>query len=293
MIPTERAAFRYKGVETWPTQDLVEAMLEGQMAAVAATHAVAPQMAEAVELAAERLERGGRLIYLGAGTSGRLGAIDAAELPPTFGWPPERAISLMAGGKSAYLTAAEGAEDVGTAAVEALKAAKLSSDDVVIGVAASGQTPYVVEGLRHAQSAGALTVAVGNAPAGPIGAEAQFYLVADTGPEIVAGSTRMKAGTAQKVILTCFSTAIFVRMGYVFQGRMVDMRPTNEKLQRRAVEMVAELADCTTDQADAALAEVEGSIKLAVLMLSLGIDRGRAEARLASAIGKLHIALSG
>ena len=293
MIPTERAAFRYKGIETWPTRDLVEAMLEGQMAAVAATHAAAAAMSEAVDLAAGRLARGGRLLYLGAGTSGRLGAIDAAELPPTFGWPPERALSLMAGGQGAFVTAVEGAEDDGPAAVAALEGVSLTADDVVIGLAASGRTPYVVEGLRHARAAGALTVAVGNAPQGPIGVEAEFYLVADTGAEIVAGSTRMKAGTAQKVLLTCFSTAIFVRMGYVFRGRMVDMRPTNEKLQRRAVGMVAELADATPEKAEAALAEAEGSIKLAVVMLTLGLARAEAEARLSKAGGKLHLALAG
>ncbi|MBR9763940.1 MAG: N-acetylmuramic acid 6-phosphate etherase [Rhodobacteraceae bacterium] len=292
MIPTERAAARYKGLETWPVRDMVEAMLEGQVAAVAAAHGTAAPMAEAVELAAGRLARGGRLLYLGAGTSGRLGAIDAAELPPTFGWPPERALSLMAGGQGAFVTAVEGAEDDGAAAVATLDEVGMGADDVVIGLAASGRTPYVVEGLRHARAAGALTVAIGNAPEGPIGREAQFYLVADTGAEVIAGSTRMKAGTAQKAILTCLSTAIFVRMGYVYRGRMVDMRPTNEKLQTRALRMVAELADAPEAEAGAALAAAEGSIKLAVVMLLLKLDRDAAEAKLASAEGRLHIALT-
>lgn len=292
MIPTERAAQRYRHVESWPTRDIVDAMLEGQIAAVSASYAAAPAMAEAVDHAVAQLERGGRLIYMGAGTSGRLGAIDAAELPPTYGWPPVRALSLMAGGPKAFVTAVEGAEDDGAAAVAALQEVGLTERDVVIGLAASGRTPYVVEGLRHARASGALTVAVGNAPEGAIGTVAAFYLLADTGPEVVAGSTRMKAGTAQKALLTCFSTAIFVRMGYVFQGRMVEMRPTNEKLQHRAVEMVAELADVSRAQAEAAMSDADGSIKTAIVMLTRQVARAEAEACLERANGRLHIALS-
>lgn len=292
MIPTEKAAQRYANLEAWPTREIVDSMLEGQMAAVSACHAATGAMSEAVDRAVERLERGGRLIYLGAGTSGRIGAVDAAELPPTFGWPPERAIALLAGGPDAFATAAEGAEDEGAAAVSALKAVGVGAADVVIGLAASGRTPYVVEGLRHARAAGALTVAIGNAPGAPIAQVADLYLIADTGPEIIAGSTRMKAGTAQKAMLTCVSSAIFVRLGAVFQGRMVDMRPTNQKLQRRAVDMVAELACAPLDRAELALSEAGGSIKVAVVMLICAITRPEAEARLDKARGRLHLALS-
>ncbi|MBM1218602.1 N-acetylmuramic acid 6-phosphate etherase [Ponticoccus sp. SC2-23] len=291
MIPTERAALRYRSVETWPTRDIVDAMLEAQIAAVSAALGTAEAMTGAVDAAARRLEAGGRLIYLGAGTSGRLGAIDAAELPPTFDWPAVRALNLMAGGQGAFVTAVEGAEDNGAAAIAALQESQLGAQDVVIGLAASGRTPYVVDGLRHAREVGALTVAVGNAPNGAIGAVAEYYLVADTGPEIVAGSTRMKAGTAQKAILTCFSTAIFVRMGYVYRGRMVEMRPTNEKLQGRAVAMVAELADVSLEEADAALAQASGSIKTAVVMLIRKLTTAEAKACLERANGRLHLVL--
>lgn len=293
MIPTEKAAQRYANLEAWPTREIVESMFEGQIAAVSACHAATGTMAEAVDRAVDRLESGGRLIYLGAGTSGRIGAVDAAELPPTFGWPPERAIALMAGGLDAFATAVEGAEDDGAAAVSGLEVLGVGAADVVIGLAASGRTPYVVEGLRHARTAGALTVAIGNAPGAPIGAVADFYLIADTGPEIIAGSTRMKAGTAQKAMLTSFSSAMFVRMGFVFRGRMVDMRPSNQKLQRRAIDMVAELTDTPPDKAERALTETEGSIKIAVVMLSCGVSRREAEARLDKARGRLHVALSG
>ena len=292
MSSTEQAAARFAGIEGWPTRDLAAALLETQLAAAAAAAGTLPMLARAIDACAERLERGGRLIYLGAGTSGRLAVLDAAELPPTFDWPADRAVALMAGGPGALLTAVEGAEDSLTEAPQALAALGLGATDVVIGVAASGRTPFVRAGLRAAREVGALTLAILNAPEAPLAVEAEFALVAETGAEIIAGSTRMKAGTAQKVLLNCLSTGVMIRLGYVYRGRMVEMRPTNDKLTARAVAMVADLTDSPMEAAAAALAE-GGTIKVAVVMLTLGLSVAEAESRLAAAGGRLAAALRG
>ncbi|WP_323022674.1 N-acetylmuramic acid 6-phosphate etherase [Pararhodobacter sp.] len=292
MSSTEEAATRFAGIETWPTRDLAAALLETQLAAVAAVAGTLPALTRAIDACAERLGRGGRLIYLGAGTSGRLAVLDAAELPPTFDWPSDRAVALMAGGPGALLKAVEGAEDSLTEAPAALAALGLTEADVVIGVAASGRTPFVRAGLRAAREIGALTLAILNAPEAPLAREAEIALVAETGAEIIAGSTRMKAGTAQKVLLNCLSTGVMIRLGYVHRGRMVEMRPTNDKLKARAVAMVADLTDAPVEAAAAALAE-GGTIKMAVVMLTLGLGVAEAEARLAAAGGRLAAALQG
>ena len=292
MSSTEQAAARFAGIEGWPTRDLAAALLETQLAAAAAAAGTLPMLARAIDACAERLERGGRLIYLGAGTSGRLAVLDAAELPPTFDWPADRAVALMAGGPGALLTAVEGAEDSLTEAPQALAALGLGATDVVIGVAASGRTPFVRAGLRAAREVGALTLAILNAPEAPLAVEAEIALVAETGAEIIAGSTRMKAGTAQKVLLNCLSTGVMIRLGYVYRGRMVEMRPTNDKLTARAVAIVADLTDAGPEAAAAALAE-GGTIKVAVVMLTLGLSVAEAKARLAAAGGRLAAALRG
>lgn len=292
MSSTEEAATRFAGIESWPTPELAAALLETQLAAAAAAAAALPALAGAIDACAARLARGGRLIFLGAGTSGRLAVLDAAELPPTFDWPADRAVALIAGGPGALLTAVEGAEDSETAAPEALSALGLTASDVVIGVAASGRTPYVRAGIRAARAQGALTLAIANAPAAPLVQEAEIALVADTGAEVIAGSTRMKAGTAQKVLLNCLSTGVMIRLGYVWRGRMVEMRPTNAKLRARAVAMVADLTDAAPEAAERALAE-GGSIKVAVVMLALGLGADEATRRLAAANGLLAAALGG
>ncbi|MCB1398263.1 MAG: N-acetylmuramic acid 6-phosphate etherase [Rhodobacter sp.] len=285
-ISTEDADPRYDGIETWDTAALAEALLSTQRAAAEAAEAAAPNLARAINAAAERLARGGRLIYLGAGTSGRLAVLDAAELKPTFDWPPPRAVALMAGGEGALIHAVEGAEDDTAAAPQALDALQVGPHDVAIAVAASGRTPYTLAGLRHAQARGALAIAVTNVPGSPLATQAEIALIAATGAEIIAGSTRMKAGTAQKILLNCLSTGIMVRLGHVWRGRMVDMRPTNAKLRARAERMVTELTGATAAQAAAALAE-GGTTKCAVAMLLLGVDAGTARARLDAAGGIL------
>ncbi|WP_068300296.1 N-acetylmuramic acid 6-phosphate etherase [Pararhodobacter sp. CCB-MM2] len=290
MSSTEQAAARFAGIEDWSSDDLASALLETQLAAVAAAGAAKGALAQAIDACAERLGRGGRLIYLGAGTSGRLAALDAAELPPTFDWPYERAVALMAGGAGALIKAVEGAEDSLTEAPEALATLGLAPEDVVIGVAASGRTPFVLAGLAFARNQGALTLAITNAPEAALATAAEIALVAETGAEIIAGSTRMKAGTAQKVLLNCLSTGVMIRLGYVYRGRMVEMRPTNVKLHARAVAMVAELTGESREVAARAL-ETGGTIKRAVVMLTLGMDAAAAEERLQESGGLLARAL--
>ncbi|WP_333829693.1 N-acetylmuramic acid 6-phosphate etherase [Pararhodobacter sp.] len=290
-ITTESVATRFAGVESWPTEDMVSAMIEGQMAAVAAVQAVAGALAAAIDAATERLSGGGRLIYLGAGTSGRIAVQDAAELLPTFGWPPERALALMAGGEGALLRAVEGAEDDGPAAIKALEAQALAAQDVVIGIAASGRTPFTVAGLAHARDKGALTVGVFNNPGGALGTVCAHPLLVHTGAEIVAGSTRMKAGTAQKAVLNILSTGVFLRLGHVWRGRMVEMAPTNAKLRTRAIAMVAELASASPAESERALDE-GGSIKAAVVMLARDVPGDEALRLLAACDGRLHLALT-
>lgn len=291
MTKTETNSPRYTHLETWPVTDLVAAITESQFTAIAAVQAAGPSLVRAVMAAADRLGRGGRLIYLGAGTSGRLVSLDAAELAPTFGWPPERALALIAGGPGALVTAIEGAEDDGRAAESALAACACGPDDVVIGVAASGRTPFTVAGLHAARALGALTIGIANSPDTPLIATAEIRLALDTGPELVAGSTRMKAGTAQKVALTTFSTALMVQLGFVYKGRMVEMRPTNAKLHRRAVAMVADLAATDPVTAASALDAAGGSIKLATVMLTLNLSSKAAQTRLDATGGRLADAL--
>jgi len=291
MSTTETAASRYAGIEDWPVPDMVEALLEAQMAAVAAVHGARADLARAIEAAAERLRGGGRLVYLGAGTSGRIATQDAAELAPTFAWPTARALSLMAGGTRAFTEAIEGAEDDGAAAVAALRAAEVGADDVVIGVAASGRTPFTVAGLAHARAPGALTIGVYNNAGGQVGEVSEIALLAATGAEAIAGSTRLRAGTAQKVVLNCLSTGVMLRLGFVYRGRMVEMRATNAKLRDRAIRMVADLTGAGAEASEAALGAADGSIKTAVVMLSLGLDAQAAAARIKAAGGTLGAAL--
>lgn len=292
MIKTETVARRFATLEDWSSLDLVEGILEGQFSAIAAVHGARGVVAEAIEKSAARLERGGRFIYVGAGTSGRISTQDAAELPPTFNWPYARAISIMAGGNGAFIEAVEGAEDSETEAPQMLDAHAVGPNDVVIGLAASGRTPFTIAGLAHARAKGALTIGIHNNPGGQVGAVSEIDILLDTGAEILAGSTRMKAGTAQKVALNCISTGVMVRLGYVYRGLMVEMRPTNHKLRERAVDIVVRLTGAQGALARQRLVETDYSIKLTTLMIAKGLDRDGAEAALEAAGGNLRIAMS-
>jgi len=289
-MPTETVDPRFAEVERWPTIAAVEAMLEGQLAAIASLKGQTEQIATAAEAAAARLRSGGRIVYVGAGTSGRLAVQDGVELVPTYNWPTDRLVFLLAGGTEAMIRSVEGAEDDVDAARTEMQAAAIGPNDVVIAVAASGRTPYAVTALETARAKGALTIAIANNPGTPLLAQADHAIVADTGPEIVAGSTRMKAGTAQKAALNMLSTAIMLRCGLVHRGLMVNMRASNEKLRQRARQMVATLADTDEERAAVALAQAGDDLRRAVL-IARGLSPEAAADRLESAGGDLGKAL--
>lgn len=291
MSTTESASPRFSGIEDWGSNDLVLGILEGQFAAIAAVQAAAPALAEAIDRGAERLAKGGRLIYMGAGTSGRIATQDAAELPPTFNWPYERALSLMAGGSTALTLAAEGAEDSEELAQADLDGVNVGPNDVVIGLAASGRTPYAIAGLVHARKAGALTIGIFNNPGGKLGEVADIAVLLETGSEFLAGSTRMKAGTAQKAALNCISTGVMIKLGFVYRGLMVEMKPTNVKLVDRAAKMVAALTGADYATAREILDIADGSIKLATVMLEKNVDLLAAGKLIDAAGGNLRKAL--
>ncbi|AQT04605.1 N-acetylmuramic acid 6-phosphate etherase [Acetobacter persici] len=274
---TETYDSRYEALDLWPTGTLLDVLLESQLGAVASVKAALPDMEEAITAALPRLQRGGRLFYVGAGTSGRIGLQDGVELIPTYGWPEDRLVLLLAGGDAALFQPVEGAEDDEEAARAAITTHKAGPDDVVIGVAASGGTPYTCAALTCARAAGSLTIGLSCSPETRLLREAELGLLIETGPEVVAGSTRMKAGTAQKVALNMLSTALMIRLGHTWRGQMVDMKIVNAKLVRRAHRMVQQLTDCTEAEAKEALEKAGGSIKLAVLVcFGFSPEEGRA-----------------
>lgn len=289
---TEAQSPRFLDLDLWDSQTILQTFWEGQLAAVSAVGPALQAIAAAADAAADRLRHGGRLFYIGAGTSGRLCAQDAAELAPTFDWPEDRAIVLLAGGDAALMRGVEDAEDDTAGAIAAVEAWAVGAGDVVIGLAASGTTPFALAGLRDAGRRGALTVAMANSPDRPLLDEAAHKIMLDTGPEVVAGSTRMKAGTAQRIALTLFSTVLMVRLGRVHGGLMVDMRATNAKLRGRALRMLETLSGC--DDATLlrdALARTNGRIKPAVLVLR-GLDPEAAGSLLAQSGDSLRAALA-
>jgi len=288
---TESMSPRFADLDAWPSLEAVHAMFEGQLAAVAAVRAALPEIVAAGEAAAGHLGEEGRLVYAGAGTSGRIGVQDGAELTPTFDWPEERVVFALAGGERALRSSAEGAEDDRGSARRALAAFAIGPADVAIGVAASGSTPYTVEFVRGARERGALAIGIANNPGAPLLEAAEHPILVDTGPEVLAGSTRMKAGTAQKVVLNLLSTLVMIRLGRVYRGLMVDMRTRNAKLMRRAAAMVGHLAHCDDETARRALEAADGEVKLAVL-LAKGIDLATAEALIRGSRGHLRSALA-
>jgi N-acetylmuramic acid 6-phosphate etherase len=264
---TESVDPRYQDLDAWDSGTALQALWEAQLAAAAAVGPALPSIRLAVAAAASRLAAGGRLIYAGAGTSGRIAAQDGVELPPTFDWPRDRLLVLMAGGEQAFIGAAEGAEDDAAAGARTTADHALGAADVVLGVAASGATRFTCACLEAAAAAGCLTVAVANSPDGRLLSLAAYPILVATGPEPLAGSTRLKAGTAQKIVLNLFSTLLMVRLGRVHRGLMVDMRPSNDKLRLRALRMVRDLTGAAEPAALAALDTAGGHVKLAVLLL--------------------------
>lgn len=250
-----------------------------------------PEVARAVDAAAKALHAGGRLIYMGAGTSGRLGVLDASECPPTFGVPHGRVVGLIAGGPGALLKAVEGAEDNAQLGAEDLSALNLTAEDLVVGLAASGRTPYVIGGLKYARAVGCTTVAISCNPDSPIAHEADIAISPVVGPEALTGSTRLKSGTAQKLVLNMISTGAMVKFGKVYQNLMVDMKATNIKLMDRACRMVVEATGAQRAQAESVLKQTGYDVKPAILMILTGLDADAARAKLAQHNGFLRAAI--
>jgi len=290
-LATEQRNPRTWDLDTMTPLEIARAMNEEDARVIEAVGAVLPFVAKAIELGTACLAAGGRIIYLGAGTSGRLGVLDASECPPTFGVSPQSVIGLVAGGQKAFTQAVEGAEDSTTLGREDLEGIGLTSKDLVVGLAASGRTPYVVHGLRYANSLGCATVAVACVPDSRIGREAQVAIEPVTGAEVLTGSTRLKAGTAQKMILNMISTGSMVGAGKAYQNLMVDVQQSNQKLKTRARNMVMEACHCTEEEAERALEESGGRAKTAIVMLLLGVGCAEADRRLKESLGRVRDAI--
>lgn len=273
------------------TLDLVTRFNEQDALVAQAVKATLPQVARAVDAAATALKAGGRIIYMGAGTSGRLGVLDASECPPTFGVPHGLVVGLIAGGPGALLKAVEGAEDNAQLGEDDLVALSLKPHDLVVGLAASGRTPYVIGGLKYARRTGCTTVAISCNPDSPIAHEAEIAISPVVGPEALTGSTRLKSGTAQKLVLNMISTGAMVKFGKVYQNLMVDMKASNIKLVDRACRMVMEATGAPRDEAEAVLRQTDFEVKPAILMILTGLDAQAARARLSAHHGFLRAAL--
>ncbi|MGV3490998.1 MAG: N-acetylmuramic acid 6-phosphate etherase [Devosia sp.] len=278
-------------IDLMSSLDMVAAINAEDRVVAEAVGATLPQVAQAVDAIVAAFSAGGRLIYIGAGTSGRLGVLDASECPPTYGVPADMVVGLIAGGLDALVNASEGAEDNADAGASDLAAIGLTAKDVVVGIAVSGRTPYVIGALEYAASVGATTVALTCNPDSPISRMAQISIAPVVGPEVISGSTRMKSGTAQKLVLNMLSTASMVRIGKTYGNLMVDMIASNEKLVARAVRIVMQATECSADVAEAAMAASEGDTKLAILTILTGKSVEEARAALTGAGGVLRRAL--
>lgn len=291
-LTTETRNPRTLELDTMGVVEFLEVMNDEDAKVAGAVRAAIPQIAAAVELIAEAFRRGGRLIYMGAGTSGRLGVLDAVECPPTFGTKPEQVVGLIAGGERAFVKAVEGAEDSQSLAREELAALELCPADAVVGIAASGRTPYVIGGLDYAREIGCPTVSVACNPGSEVSKHADVAIEVDNGPEVLTGSTRLKSGTSQKLILNMLSTASMVQVGKVFGNLMVDVMPTNEKLVERAKRIIATATGCDADTAAQAYADSGGHAKTAIVMILAEVSAEEARDRLAAADGFVRRAIS-
>lgn len=275
-LTTEQRNPHTMHIDTMSTIDMVKTINEEDYKVADAVATQNSQIARAIDVAAVKYRAGGRLIYIGAGTSGRLGVLDAAELVPTYGIKPERAIGLIAGGKGAIYVAVEGAEDSPELAAQDLHDLNLNKDDVVLGLAASGRTPYVVGGLDYARKVGAATIAIACVKDSVIGQHAQIAIEAVVGPEVITGSTRMKAGTAQKMILNMISTGVMIRQGKVYQNVMIDVLPTNKKLVDRAIRIITAVTDVPAEKAEKLLHDADKDVALAIVMAKTGLNKEKA-----------------
>jgi N-acetylmuramic acid 6-phosphate etherase len=286
-LETEQRNPRTTGIDRMSTADLIKTLHHENHLVAAAIDPTLPVLVELVDVVAERLGRGGRLFYLGAGTSGRLGVLDASECPPTFGVAPDMVQGLIAGGEKALRSAIEGAEDDPQLAERDLAAKSLCDKDVVVAIAASGRTPYAIGALQYAKSVGAVTAAIVNVSNAALAQHAQYALAAVTGPEPITGSTRMKAGTAQKLLLNLISSAAMVRLGKVYENLMVDVKASNIKLANRAVRIVKEATGRDEGICREALEKANGHAKTAIVMLLLGVEAADASQLIAGKNGHI------
>ena len=291
-LATESRNPRSADLDAMSTLDLVRAMNDEDRTVAEAVEAALPRIAEAVDAISAQLRKGGRLIHVGAGSSGRLGVLDAAECPPTFSVEPEMVQGLIAGGPIAMLQAVEGAEDDPLLAQQDLERLDLTAKDVVVGIAASGRTPYVLGALRYAATQDALTIALTCNPDSKLSAAAEIAIEVVTGPEVITGSTRLKAGTATKMVLNMLSTGAFVRLNKTYGNLMVDLMASNDKLRARSVHIISSVAGCDQETAARALGECDGEVKTAIVVLCKGVDPARARTLLFHCTGSVRGALS-
>jgi len=290
-LTTEQRNDRSRGLDQKSTLQILRVLNHEDARVATAVRRELPEIARAVDAIVAAFREGGRLFYIGAGTSGRLAVLDAAECPPTFGTPPKMVQALIAGGKRAVLQAVEGAEDSAANGARDLAKAGLTRRDAVVGIAASGTTPYVLGGLSFARKRGAATIGVTSNPRSPVAREARIAIAPETGPEAIAGSTRLKAGTAQKMVLNMLSTASMVRLGRVYENRMVYMVPTNEKLRKRGVWILEETAGVKASAAEHALRRTRHDLPLALVMLRTGSSLAQARKLLRQTKGNVRQAL--
>lgn len=290
-LTTERRNPASAHIDSCTTLEMVTIMQQEDSKIASAIEKILPEIARAIDATSQRLENGGRLFYLGAGTSGRLGILDASECPPTYGTDPELVQGLIAGGIPAIFRAQEGAEDNPGLAAHDLKEHGFSAKDVLVGIAASGRTPYVIGGLKYARELGALTIALACSEHAEIAALADIALTPVTGPEVVTGSTRMKAGTAQKLVLNMLSTGTMIKLGKVYGNLMVDVKASNKKLEERAIRIVMEGSGCERTEAEKALKGADGHAKLAILMVVAGVSASEGKALLERTSGHLAAAI--
>lgn len=288
---TESVDPRYADLDLMSTTDIVTAMNEAEAEVPAAISKQIPQISAAIDAISAGMASGGSLYYVGAGTSGRLGVLDASECPPTFSSDPSQVVGIIAGGDHALRNAIEGAEDDYDAGYQTLKACNLGTNDSVVGIAASGRTPYVLGAVAAAKEAGAVTVGISNNPGTALSAAVDFPIEVVVGPEVLSGSTRLKSGSAQKQVLNMISTASMVRLGKTYGNLMVDVSASNQKLLVRARNLVMRITGCSKDQADRALEEAGGSVKVAAVMLARQINAPEAEGLLEQAGGVMREAL--
>ena len=288
---TEQRNPNSKHVDSLSALEIVQLMNEEDKQVPLAIEKCLSQIAQAVECIVAAFQQGGRLIYIGAGTSGRLGVLDASECPPTFGVSPEMVKGIIAGGERALRHPIEGAEDSKEQAVIDLQTIQFSSKDVLVGIAASGRTPYVVGALEYAKSLGSATVSIASNPNSAMANIVDIAIDTVVGPEVLTGSSRLKSGTAQKLVLNMLTTASMILMGKCYQNLMVDVQASNEKLKARAIRIVMQATDCDKALAEETLKQADQNAKLAIMMILSGLDRAQAEALLEKHQGKLQLAL--